>query len=47
MSACESLRKELTDESTTETADMLSSSYSKAFRLSAKQEQDVARIAGN
>jgi catalase len=30
-----------------ETADMLSSFYSKAFRLSAKEERDVASVAGN
>jgi len=30
-----------------ETADMLSSFYSKAFRLSAKEERDVAPVAGN
>jgi catalase len=29
------------------TADMLSSFYSKAFRLSAKEERDVASVAGN
>jgi len=30
-----------------ETADMLSRFYSKAFRLSAKEERDVAHVAGN
>ena len=30
-----------------ETADMLSSFYSKSFRLSAKEERDVASVAGN
>jgi catalase len=30
-----------------ETADMLSSFYSKAFRLSAKEERDVPSVAGN